>query len=101
MQESYISLDPAKADSMSYQVRSRVWKQRVQEACGGEAGLMMANQFGITAMVCTYTIMRGRGFRITPFSASKLPSLAGLILVGFVGANFGSTYARVVLGSTE
>lgn len=52
-------------------------------------------------MVCTYTIMRGRGFRITPFSASKLPSLAGLILVGFVGANFGSTYARVVLGSTE
>ena len=41
MQESYISLDPANAESMTSQQRSRVWSQRIDEANGGQVGTMM------------------------------------------------------------
>ena len=101
MQESYISLDPAHADDMSHQVRSRVWSQRLQEARGGEAGSMMANQFGVTTMLCSYTVMRHRGFRMTPLAANKLPALAGIIVLGGLGAAFGMRYATVALGNAE
>lgn len=43
MQESYISLDPERADSMSAQQRARIWSQRVQESCGGDAGNFLAS----------------------------------------------------------
>ena len=101
MQENYISLDPDNAESMTSQQRSRVWSQRVTESCGGEAGEMFGNQCSITAMLCTYTMMRGKGFRLTPFSPVKIGSVAGLIGVGFIGRYFGTHYAAVNLGDYE
>ena len=98
MQESYISLDPANADSMSGQIRARLFNQRVQEALGGQAGEVLSNQFALTTMLCSYTFMRGRGFRIMPFGASKLPAVAGLLAAGLVGRSFGSCYSMVVIG---
>jgi len=100
MQESYISLDPAHADSMSHQVRTRVWNQRLKEAHGGIAGEMMANQVGFTTMLCSYTVMRHRGFRMTPLSPKKLPALAGLIILGVFGAMVGTRYGTLNLGNS-
>lgn len=101
MQENYISLDPSNAESMSSQQRSRVWQQRVQEACGGEAGRALATQVGVTTMLCCYTMMRGRGFRVMPFGASKLPGVGGIVLSGGLGYGFGSSYAGRALGNSE
>ena len=100
MQESYISLDPERADSMSSQVRRRNWNDRVQESCGGQAGAMMANQCALTTMVCSYTVMRGRGFRVLPFGASKVPAVAGILAAGVIGGGMGSSYAQVALGDS-
>lgn len=86
MQDSYISLDPANADSMNSQQRSNVHYQRTMEANGGDAGYMMANQFGITTMLVSYTYMRTKGFRIMPFTAKKVPAVGGLLIAGFFGA---------------
>ena len=100
MQESYISLDPERAESMSQQVRNRNWSARIQESCGGEAGTMMANQMAFTTMICSYTVMRGRGFRITPFGPAKLPAVGGILMAGLVGGGLGSSYAQVALGDS-
>lgn len=99
MQESYISLDPERADSMSAQQRARLWNQRVQEACGGEAGNFLATQMGLTFMVGSYTMMRHRGFRLTPISAPKLAGLGGVLAAGALGYTFGSSIASVSMGS--
>ena len=98
MQESYISLDPANADSMTAQQRGRVYNSRWQEAVGGEAGSIMANQCTLTSMLISYTVMRSKGFRVTPFNASKIPALGGLILAGYFGHSFGLAYSTTVLG---
>ena len=100
MQESYISLDPAQADSMTAQQRNRVWSQRVQEACGGDAGQALATQMGVTFMVCSYTLMRGRGFRVTPLSGSKIVGLGGILLAGSFGYGFGSSVAGRSMGNS-
>ena len=52
-------------------------------------------------MVCTYTLMRGRGFRITPFGAKKLAGVSGVFLTGMLGYCFGSTFAMSALGSED
>ena len=101
MQESYISLDPDRADSMSKQVRRQNWHARVQEACGGDAGAVMANQCAMTTMICSYTVMRGRGFRVMPFGASKLPAVGGILMAGVIGGGLGSSYAQVALGDAK
>jgi len=99
MQDSYISLDPANADSMNSQQRSRLFNQRKQEANGGEAGTLLANQFGVTTILCSYTYMRTKGFRITPFTAKKVPAVGGLLLAGMIGYRLGSAYSRTVIGN--
>ena len=99
MQESYISLDPANADSMSAQQRSRVWDQRVKEANGGQAGEMLAHQMGTTTMLLSYTLMRKRGFRVMPLSAKTLPGVAGIALAGMLGWGLGASYGMTVLGN--
>jgi hypothetical protein len=101
MQESYISLDPAQADSMTRQVRTRVWNQRRDESCGGEAGKMLAHQTAVTTMLCTFTLMRQRGFRVMPLTPAKLPGLAGLVVAGVLGSNIGSSYATVAMGNND
>lgn len=94
MQQSYISLDPERAESMTSQQRARMWSQRVMEATGGKAGNSLGQQVGFTTMVCTYTAMRNRtGFRITPFGASKLPAVAGIFLCGMMGYGYGTSFA--------
>lgn len=101
MQDSYVSLHPDQAESMTSQQRARVWRQRLAESNGGEAGTALAAQFGATTMLCSYTLMRGRGFRVTPFAASKIPAVAGIFLAGLVGSACGSSYASASMGSYE
>ena len=81
------------ADSMSAQQRARVWNQRLSESTGGEAGSVFGAQIAMTAMVCSYTLMRKRGFSILPLSVRTLPSLGGLLLVGFGGNALGKSYS--------
>ena len=102
MQQSYISLDPERAESMSAQQRSRMWSQRVAEATGGKAGNALGQQVALTTMVCTYTALRTRtGFTITPFGASKLPAVAGIFLCGLMGYGYGTSYAARVMGDNN
>lgn len=101
MQDSYVSLHPDQADSMTSQQRARVWRQRVDESNGGAAGTALSAQFGVTTMLCSYTLMRGRGFRVTPFAASKIPAVGGIVLAGLLGSTYGSSYASASMGSYE
>ena len=52
-------------------------------------------------MLVSYTVMRNKGFRITPFNASKVPALGGLALAGLIGYAYGLNYGRVVLGNAN
>ena len=99
MQDSYVSLHPDQAESMTSQQRARVWSQRLEESNGGAAGKALAAQFGATTMLCTYTLMRGRGFRVTPFAANKIPGVGGILLAGLFGSTFGSSYASQAMGN--
>ena len=45
--------------------------------------------------------MRSRGYRITPFNASKLPALFGILLAGSIGAGYGSSYGARALGNSN
>ena len=74
MQENYVSLDPAHAESMTSQARQRLWWQRVKEQHGGEAGSTLALQFTLTGGLLAYASLKtNNGFRMTPFAPSKLP----------------------------
>ena len=57
-------------------------------------------QTSLTFMVCSYTVMRSKGFRMTPMSAKKLPALGGLLLVGGLGWYMGSTVSTALLGNS-
>ena len=102
MQQSYISLDPERAESMTSQQRSRMWSQRMMEATGGKAGNALGSQVALTTMVCTYTALRNRaGFRLSPFSASKIPGVAGIFLCGLVGYGYGTSFAARSMGDNN
>ena len=45
-------------------------------------------------------MMRTKGFRFTPFGASKLGAVAGIICAGAIGYNYGSCYSTAMLGSS-
>jgi len=98
MQESYISLDPAMADMMTSQQRNRVFSQRLTEAKGGDASEYFGMQLGMTLSIMTYTVMRNKGFRITPFNAMKIPTLGGVLFVGCIGNAIGTDFTAGVLG---
>lgn len=53
-----------------------------------------------TTMICSYTMMRTKGFRFTPFGASKLAGVAGIVLAGVIGHGYGSSFSMVSLGSS-
>lgn len=86
---------------MTSQQRDRVWAQRVQESCGGEAGNALATQMAATFMVCSYTQMRSRGFRMTPVSAGKLAGLGGVFFSGALGYFVGSSIAGGSMGNSD
>ena len=48
----------------------------------------------LTTMVVSYTVMRHKGFRLTPLGANKLPAVGGLFLAGLFGHSFGLRYSR-------
>lgn len=56
---------------------------------------------GATFMVCSYTLMRGRGFRMTPISAGKLAGLGGILFAGTIGYGFGSSIAGRSMGDPD
>ena len=85
---------------MSSQQRARIWSQRVQESCGGEAGRHLSSQMAVTAMVGSYTLMRGRGFRVTPLSAKSIGGLGGIVLGGVLGWGLGSSIACKSMGDS-
>jgi len=51
-------------------------------------------------MVGSYTLMRNRGFRVTPVSAGKLAGLSGVLLAGMLGFGFGSSIASRSMGDS-
>mmetsp|Transcript_27303 Transcript_27303/g.32004 ORF Transcript_27303/g.32004 Transcript_27303/m.32004 type:complete len:83 (+) Transcript_27303:156-404(+) len=53
-----------------------------------------------TFMVCSYTLMRQKGFRVTPVAASKLAGLGGVFLTGMMGYSFGSSVATASMGNS-
>lgn len=74
MQENYVSLDPAHAESMTRQQRQRLWLQRLQEQNGGQTGSVLALQFFLTGSLLAYASLKtNNAFRMTPFAASKTP----------------------------
>lgn len=82
-------------------MRKRLWKQRFQEAYGGKAGEVLASQCGMTAMICSYTVLRSRGYRMTPLSMRTLPLVSGVFCAGLLGVAFGNAYSKTVLGDHE
>ena len=54
----------------------------------------------MTAMVGSYALMRGRGFRLTPLSAKSLGGLGGITLADLLGWGFGSSIACRSMGDS-
>jgi len=100
MQDRYISLDPALADSSSHMVRKSLYWQRLNEAAGGQAATLVAAQIGVTASVLSYSSLRSSGFRTLPIQTSKVPKYGQVLFAGFLGWNFGSSFVYTLLGDS-
>jgi len=99
MQENYISLNPANLQSEEKYVRKQVYAQRLLEAQGGKASILVGTQWGLTASVLAYSTLPA-AFTMFPFAASKsmgyatvIGSFLGAYMVGhsFVMGNFGDS----------
>ena len=101
MQEKYISLDPAVADSQSYTIKKSLYWQRLNEAAGGDAATLVAAQLCVTASVLSYASMKSHGFRAMPPALSKTPKYGAIIFAGVIGWNFGSTFVFTQMGDSE
>ena len=86
---------------MSAQQRERVWNQRFQESMGGRSGDILAQQCGLTSMVCSYALLRSKGYRVTPLSLRTLPLVSGVFCAGLLGTAYGKSYSKVVLGNSS
>ena len=84
MQDNYISLNPENTASEEKTLRSNLYKQRLLEAQGGEASVLVGTQFGLTAAVLTHSYLAGTGFKLLPFSPAKAPGY-GKVLGAFLG----------------
>ena len=94
MQENYVSLDPANADSMTLQQRRRVWSQRLEESLGGKASNVLGIQYGLTAGLVTYASLKRGGFAFAPISGAKTPQYAGILFSSYVAYTFGMSVAQ-------
>ena len=101
MQENYVSLDPANAESMTYQVRKRLWQQRLTESLGGQGSSVLGVQFFLTASMVTYAGLKRGGFRMTSFAASKVPQYAGMFFSGYIAHQFALSLTRGNIGDIE
>ena len=95
MQDRYISLDPALADSSSHMVRKSLYWQRLNEAAGGQAATLVAAQIGVTA-----SSLRSSGVRTLPIQTGKVPKYGQVLFAGFLGWNFGSSFVYTLLGDS-
>merc|ERR1712032_1348543 len=96
---TYVSLDPAHADSMTRQARQRLWWQRVQEQHGGQPAAVLGVQFFATGSLLAYASMKqSNGFTLLPFAAKKTPHYAGIFFAGFVGYKFALAICRTSIG---
>ena len=57
MQDQYISLNPENTASEEKSLRSNLYNQRLIEAQGGKASLIVGGQWGLTATVLTYSYL--------------------------------------------
>lgn len=101
MQDRYISLDPENAERTSAQNRAKLYQQRVTEAAGGEVGVLVGTQVGLTAATISYANLRAGGFRVFPYCYKKTPKYAAIAFAGVLGYSFGSTYVFTHLGDRE
>ena len=72
MQDQYISLNPENTASEEKSIRSNLYNQRLSEAQGGDASVLVGTQWGLTASVFTYSYLKGTGFKLYPFSPSHI-----------------------------
>ena len=47
----------------------------------------------------TYTLLRKKGFTMTPLSAKKLPAMGGILFASIFGSLFGQSFATAALGN--
>lgn len=99
MQDKYVSLDPANEESNAKSRRSALYSQRLEEARGGELGVLMGGQFFLTASISTWAALKARGHSFSPFGATKLPLLVKIIVPGLIAYQFGNAVAGVHTGS--
>ena len=100
MQENYVSLDPANAESMTLQQRRRVWGQRLEESLGGKSGGVLGLQYGLTAGLCTYAGLKRGGFAFAPICGSKTPQYAGILFSGYLAYALGVSVTQGQLGDS-
>lgn len=98
MQDKYISLDPEAAEKTSAQVRSTLYWQRMDEACGGSVASLIAAQCAMAGATYTYASFKAQGFKALPFTANKMPRYAAIGFMGVIGWNFGSSFVYMKLG---
>ena len=100
MQDSYISLNPERTVSEEKAIRSQLYQQRLIEAQGGNASVIVGTQWGMTASLLTYNMISGQGFRMFPISSVNTPGYAKLGMAflafymlghGFVMSKFGDS----------
>ena len=84
MQDQYISLNPENTVSEEKTIRKGLYSQRLSEAQGGQASVMVGTQWGMTAAVFTYSFLSGSGFKLYPFSPSHIQGY-GKIAAAFLG----------------
>lgn len=101
MQDKYISLDPANAESTTAALRKALFIQRLHEARGGDLAIQTGVTFGMTAMFVSYAAMRAKGFRAFPVNAKSLPKIAGVAFWGFLGFEFGVSFVYQTVGDAS
>ena len=96
MQDQYISLNPERTASEEKAVRSHLYQQRLLEARGGKASVLVGVQWGMTASLLTYSMLSNNGFRFLPLSPSKVQGYAklGWAFLSFYLIGFGYVMGR-------
>ena len=71
------------------------------ESMGGQAGAVLATQYGLTAGLVTYASLKRTGFRMTPFGVAKVPQYAGIFFSSYLAYQWGMNCSRGTLGDSE
>lgn len=68
MQDKYVSLNPENIPREESALRANLYRQRLNEAEGGQAAQLLGGQFGLTAATLTYARLQGNGFALFPLN---------------------------------